>query len=98
MGFMLLPGQSRSLCQKGNPSSVATGRGWPGVTAGSQDSQGLVPQGLQFAPVLLTELLCPLSCVHGFWLAGHSSLHHLPTAEGSNKLCQRQTGLRVGMG
>lgn len=77
---------------------VGTGRGWPGVTVGSQDSQGLVPQGLQFAPVLLTELLCPLSCVHGFWLAGHSSFHHLPTAERSSKLGQRQQGLRAGAG
>lgn len=59
--------------------------------AWSWDSQGLLPQCLQFAPILLPELLCPLSCVYGFWLAGHSSLHHLPTAEG-----QRSSALALG--
>lgn len=28
MGFMFPPGQLRSLCQEGNPSSVATGSEW----------------------------------------------------------------------
>lgn len=88
---------SRGPCAKsGHRQGLAWGHS--GVTVGSQDSQGLVPQGLQFAPVLLTELLCPLSCVHGFWLAGHSSFHHLPTAERSSKLGQRQQGLRAGAG
>jgi hypothetical protein len=67
---------------------------WPqaGTSLGSQDSQGLVPEGLQFAPVFLPEFLCPLNCIHGLWLAGHSSLHHLPTAEVPNKLCRDSTG------
>lgn len=46
-----------------------------------------MPQCLQFAPILLPELLRPLSCIDGLWLAGNSSLHHLPAAEGSKKLC-----------
>lgn len=53
-------------------------------------------QSLQFAPVLLTEFLCPLSCIHGFWLAGHSSLHHLPTAGGQISWAGGRSSRRTG--
>lgn len=63
-------------------STLMAGRWpWGGAGAGTRwHSQGLVPQGLQLAPVLLPELRSPLSRIRRLRLAGHGTLHHLPTA------------------
>lgn len=79
------PSQLGSECQHHSHFLRDAGALWAGEAVTHQDAghlQGLLSQGLKLVPVLLSELLCPLSCIHGVWLARHCALHYLPATGG----------------
>lgn len=75
-----LPGELRGTRPSG--ASACPRRGhlsglWPG-RAGGPLTRAAASASAACSSILLAELLGPLGCVHGAWLARHGALHDLP--------------------